>query len=968
MNGDQKPLESIQNLSEQLDVQFALQATGLGIWEFDPSTKQVLWDDRCRQLFGLATDNKLPYEQAIQYVHPLDVDLVSQAVQQVLTGQSNGTYDQTYRTIGADDGQLRWVRFYGKAYFTPAGELYRFAGVAQEVTQQVMSQQQEVATRQQAQRQQRIYEAIASSTPDLMYVFDLSYRFTYANQALLTMWGKSWEDAIGKSLLENGYEPWHAQMHEREIDQVVATKQPIRGEVSFPHATLGTRIYDYVFAPVFNDKGEVEAIAGTTRDITEMKQAEETVRESETNNRLLFEAMQEGYTVCEAIRDGSQTLINYRFQQVNPAFSQLTGLDAAQTLGRTAWEVLPGLDPKWYAFYQQVLDTRQPMRAEEYIPLLNEWYELTAFWFAGDQFAVLFDRITERKRQELNLAFLAQVSQELVGLTDIDETITSLGAKIGQHFGLSRCLFVEIDEAQQVCWVSYGWGREGAVAIPGKHRIADFISPQFQQASRAGETVVIDDVFADPRTDGEQYAAFQIGAMVTVPLLREGEWYFLLGFYDTQPRHWREDELALMRELTMRIWTRVERARAEAALKESEQRFRLLADALPQAIWVTDPAGNTEFMNKWWADYSGIDYEPNTAWQVAATSVHPEDAPQLTATFQQAIQSEKGFALEQRNRSASGEYRWFLNVGVPYRDPKTGQITKWVGMGIDIDERKRAQQALADSENRYRSLAADLEQRVAERTQALQQVNQDLTRSNANLQQFAYAASHDLQEPLRKIQSFSALLADQLDDQLTESSRSYLQRITAAGSRMSMLIKDLLAYSRIATRQQTFGPVSLNAIVKGVLSTLDWEIQQAQAQIQVDDLPVVNGDESQLGQLFQNLLTNAIKFVGPKQLPLIHIQYVQCSPSDLPGDVRPGIKAPFYHQINVVDQGVGFDEKFRDRIFQVFQRLHGKNEYPGSGVGLAICLRVVENHGGGITAISEPGHGATFCVYLPAYV
>jgi PAS domain S-box-containing protein len=160
-----------------------------------------------------------------------------------------------------------------------------------EVTGMIHVQHDLQEAREQSEQQKRVYETIASGTPDLMYVFGLDYRFTYANSALLSMWGKTWDNAVGKSLLENGYEPWHAEMHEREIDQIKLTKKPIRGEVSFPHATLGTRVYDYILTPVVNEQGELEAVAGTTRDITERKQWEQALAKSSEELQAINEEM-----------------------------------------------------------------------------------------------------------------------------------------------------------------------------------------------------------------------------------------------------------------------------------------------------------------------------------------------------------------------------------------------------------------------------------------------------------------------------------------------------------------------------------------------------------------------------------------------------------------------------------------------------------------------------------------------------
>ncbi|MPR33985.1 sensor histidine kinase [Salmonirosea aquatica] len=294
-----------------------------------------------------------------------------------------------------------------------------------------------------------------------------------------------------------------------------------------------------------------------------------------------------------------------------------------------------------------------------------------------------------------------------------------------------------------------------------------------------------------------------------------------------------------------------------------------------------------------------------------------------------------------------------------------GEVYAIMDMAVDVTQQVITRRRVEESEARYRALSQALEIRVQERTQELLTANQDLQRSNENLQQFAYVASHDLQEPLRKIQSFSSLLQVKYGQAVGEEGLDYLSRMSTAGKRMSALIKDLLTYSQITTRQQVFGPISLNKVLGDVLNTLDWEIKNRQARIEIAGLSVVNGDQFQLGQLFQNLLSNALKFTPPEKKPQIELTCSLHNRTELSTDIRPASTATRFCQISVSDQGVGFDIKYLDRIFQVFQRLHGKDEFPGTGVGLAICHQVVENHGGAITATSTPGEGSTFSVYLP---
>jgi signal transduction histidine kinase len=256
---------------------------------------------------------------------------------------------------------------------------------------------------------------------------------------------------------------------------------------------------------------------------------------------------------------------------------------------------------------------------------------------------------------------------------------------------------------------------------------------------------------------------------------------------------------------------------------------------------------------------------------------------------------------------------------------------------------------------RLRQLQLQLEKKIEE-----------LNRSNDNLLQVAYIAGHDLQEPLRKIQAFSDRLIKRPEGQLSETDRNYLQRISSAAARMSTLINDLLAYSRIVTYPQDFDTVSLTTVVNDVLMTLDWAISQSGAQIVVHDLPTVNGNASQLTQMFQNLLSNALKFTRSGTRPCVEVSSVVRKRSELLPDMEPISPASLFYEISVRDEGIGFDAKYAERIFQVFQRLHGKNEYAGTGIGLAICRQVVAGHGGWISAVGVPDQGATFRVFLPA--
>ena len=277
----------------------------------------------------------------------------------------------------------------------------------------------------------------------------------------------------------------------------------------------------------------------------------------------------------------------------------------------------------------------------------------------------------------------------------------------------------------------------------------------------------------------------------------------------------------------------------------------------------------------------------------------------------------------------------------------------YIVVGRDLAERKRAAERLRDAHDQ-------LEVRVRERTLELNGTNLELERSNRELQDFAFVASHDLQEPLRKIQAFGDRLKTKHGPTLSEEAQDYLKRMQGAASRMHTLINDLLTFSRVTTKAQPFIPTDLNEVAEDVLADLEVRVQDTGGKVELGELPTIDADPLQMRQLLQNLIGNALKFHRPGVPPIIKIKGETANGTE----ASSGASAPVVH-LTFADNGIGFDEKYLDRIFTPFQRLHGRGEYEGTGIGLAVCRKIVERHGGSLTAQSKPGEGSTFTATLP---
>jgi signal transduction histidine kinase len=258
-------------------------------------------------------------------------------------------------------------------------------------------------------------------------------------------------------------------------------------------------------------------------------------------------------------------------------------------------------------------------------------------------------------------------------------------------------------------------------------------------------------------------------------------------------------------------------------------------------------------------------------------------------------------------------------------------------------------------------------QRIVEQhSKELVAANAELEKRNKELEQFAYAASHDMQEPLRKIHTFSSILKQHSSGKLDDKGKFYISKIEASVSRMKLIIEDLLNYSHSTSESTSKQKVDLNEVIETVKTDLELVIEERSARIRKNDLPVIFAVPAQMQQLFYNLLSNALKFVDTSVSPEVEVSFKKVDEND--PELPPGMKKEKYAKITISDNGIGFEQEYADKIFSLFKRLHGRSEYGGTGIGLALCKKVAENHGGTIYADSTPGKGSVFTVLLPFHI
>jgi PAS domain S-box-containing protein len=380
-----------------------------------------------------------------------------------------------------------------------------------------------------------------------------------------------------------------------------------------------------------------------------------------------------------------------------------------------------------------------------------------------------------------------------------------------------------------------------------------------------------------------------------------------------------------------------EQRQAEKALALSEERYRSLASATTHIVWCTSSKGEVIEDIPMWRQFTGQspDEVQGMGWIAA---LHPEDRERNTEVWLKAVGYRSFYHTEYRMRRYDGQYRWMAVHGVPVLD-SGGGIREWVATCADIQDRKQA-------EEEVRALNEELEQRVIRRTEELQAANREL-------EAFAYSVSHDLRAPLRAVDGFSRILLEEYSPELPEKARHYLTVARKNALQMGELIDDLLAFSKLSRHPLSMQSIAPGDLVRQALDELRADQEGRCIQITVGDLPPCQGDPRLLKQVLINLLSNGFKYTRNREIARIEV-----------GALTPaGGHSPVYY---VRDNGVGFDMRYADKLFGVFQRLHGAQEYPGTGVGLAIVQRIVQRHGGQVWADAAVNQGATFYFALTA--
>nr|WP_262512030.1 ATP-binding protein [Spirosoma pollinicola] len=651
-------------------------------------------------------------------------------------------------------------------------------------------------------------------------------------------------------------------------------------------------------------------------NITQFRAIAEAARLSSLFQQA-FDASVNGSTVYEAVYDEDGQIEDFRFRLINDAGLRMSGYTREQLLGQTLWQIYPATGINgMFGEYVRVCETGQPFSGEKYYPEYDIWRDMMVVAVPGGVLVTYSDTTAYHKAQEA----AHQQAQLLHGILK--------GVPVG----------IAVVNARRTA--------------TDDHRIADF---SIVRVNSLFETVF------GPAAAGQALTAVMTNAResglfsrcILSFQLNEPQEFEMSHFMADQSAGWYRVSVSADGDQLILAFTDItELKRAQLTHYHQAELLSSVLDSSPNDILAFDAVQD--------ADNRVVDFRYILQNQAKRQRTGRSDEQVVGHTMLEIFPIVKVNGL-------FDEYVEVLKTGRPFRQDipfDYGHGSGW----YNVSAVKRNNGMVLTIQDKTAEKEAEEKLRINQRQ--LEQAFAGLKAANEHLQQFAYVASHDLQEPLRKIQSFGDLLLNQYTTELPDTAGDLLRRMQNAAVRMSALIRSILAFSRLTTHQQPFTSVSLSDVVAGVLDDQERVIQQRNARINLDALPTVMADAVQMQQLFSHLIGNALKYVHSGQSPVVTLTSRLIGGAAIPETVLLATAvgrqpAAEFWEITVADNGIGFDEKYLDRLFQMFQRLHGKTQYEGTGMGLAICKRVMDNHHGMITAHSQPDQGARFVVYLP---
>lgn len=617
------------------------------------------------------------------------------------------------------------------------------------------------------------------------------------------------------------------------------------------------------------------------RLIESEKKATKSIRESEEKYRLLFHGMTEGFALHEIITDNKGNPSDYRFLSVNPAFENQTGLVAENIIGRKVTEVLPGTEKYWIDIYGKVALTGESIDFENYHSELQRYFRVSAFSPQKGFFAVIFENITNRILAEKELKETKNYLENLINYSNTPIIVWNTKNEIQ----LFNHAFEHLT----------GYS---ASEVEGKK--IDFLFPETSlKESKEKIRLAIT----------ENLEIMEIPVLTKKMETRVVLWNSA-KIYDNDGEVL--STIAQGNDITERIT-------AEEAVKKAKDKLDLALENGNIGIWEWDLISKRfEWDVRMKRMFGMKQSSKEKTYAAFERNIVEEDRPHTRNAFRKAIEEDIPFETIFRIRLKNDAISHISTKALVEKDHNNKPV-KLSGVCFDITDMKRG------TEN------------------VMFRLNEDLLRSNKELEQFAYIASHDLQEPLRMVSSFTQLLSVRYKDKLDKNAQEFIQYAVDGAVRMQGLINDLLEYSRIETRGKMFSAIDLHKVLGHTIKNLSILIKEKNAVIINDELPAILADEGQMIQLFQNLIGNAIKFCDTS--PLIHISCKEEKEN---------------YVFTIKDNGIGMEPQYFNKIFQIFQRLREKDEYGGTGIGLAICKRIVERHEGKIWVESKPGKGSTF--------